>query len=725
MVMDVSQRAVKTASPFHLGEQHIHEKLGVKDRMEAFGRQVVRDHMPEQHRQFYQQLPFVFLGYQDPKGQVWASILHGEPGFMHSPNPEQLIINAQPVKGDPLNEALVDGMHLGMLGIELPTRRRNRLSARLLKREDEKENIKGSVKGNKEALQLNIVQSFGNCPQYIQTREIVPFDDSSRPDTPEVESLTALDFQTRQLIENADTFFVASHTFLKNDLASSGADVSHRGGKPGFIRVDDNSTLTIPDYLGNFHFNTFGNFEVNPAAGLLFFDFEHGHILSLTGTAEVLWDDPDTQYFEGAERLWRFKITEGRWIKHGLPFKWQFGDYANTTKITGTWETLNQAKSVNALSNQWQKLEVTDVVKESDLVKSFSFKSHSLHKPQSSQTSLNALPLPKSKAGQHITVRASINGKEEVRSYTLSSAPEDEAYRISVKREDNGLFSNYLHANIQVGDSLHYLAPSGDFFIHAQEERPAVLLAAGIGITPMIAMVKHALNDVLRTRHLRPITLICAAKNSSEQCFVKELDELVKVSSGLIRVFWAFSEPLDTALKADQPGKDFHCKGRISTTFLQAVLPLANYDFYLCGPNQFMQDMYRICIDLGVRDEHIFAESFGESTLIRNSSSLQESKPKGERAESAIVSFNQSQFEQAWVEQDGTLLEFAEAHGLTPDYGCRGGRCGSCVVKKIAGEVFYKHKPLCDVGNDEVVLCCAFPAKGQNAEDTVKIEINV
>lgn len=316
------------SSAFHSGEQSLHEKLGIRDKMERFGSRVIRDHLPEQHQEFYHQLPFLFLGYQDQRGRVWASILYGDSGFVQSKDPKQLIINAKPIEGDPLNGALTHDMHLGLLGIELPTRRRNRLTARL--------------KGQNEALHLNIVQTFGNCPQYIQTREIVPFD-HVKPIS--IEDIERLDNASVELIQNADTFFVASHSSTKDEAASTGADVSHRGGKPGFIRVNDLSTITIPDYRGNFHFNTFGNFEVNPAAGLLFLDFNQGHILTLTGEAEVLWDDPDTQYFVGAERLWRFKVTAGRWLRNALPFRWEFGDYAREMVRTGSWDEVEKHRN--------------------------------------------------------------------------------------------------------------------------------------------------------------------------------------------------------------------------------------------------------------------------------------------------------------------------------------------------------------------------------------------
>ncbi|NOX42903.1 MAG: hypothetical protein GXP19_04100, partial [Gammaproteobacteria bacterium] len=116
-------------------------------------------------------------------------------------------------------------------------------------------------------IELYVNQAFGNCPQYIQTREL-EYVDLAVQSAACIKELTQFDSQAISLIRNSDTFFVASYVANGSGEASEGVDVSHRGGRPGFIRVEDEHTLTIPDYLGNFHFNTLGNFLVNPKAGL-------------------------------------------------------------------------------------------------------------------------------------------------------------------------------------------------------------------------------------------------------------------------------------------------------------------------------------------------------------------------------------------------------------------------------------------------------------------------
>jgi predicted pyridoxine 5'-phosphate oxidase superfamily flavin-nucleotide-binding protein len=295
-------------SPFHRGEQILQARAGVRERMERFGRQVIHDHLPEQHRAFYRQLPFVLVGHADKEGWPWASILFNQPGFISTGDARKMQISASPVAGDPLENALHKGTHLGLLGIELSTRRRNRVAAQI-------------TGVSNDDIELQVDQAFGNCPQYIQGRELLTVDPQAMP-APVVEPISDLSDETRRLIENSDTFFVASYKHNDSGQSSDGADVSHRGGKPGFIRIDGN-TLIIPDYRGNNHFNTLGNFHETPKAGLLFVDFEHGHLLTLTGRVEVLWDATETKDFAGAERLWKLHLDHGFYQKNVLPLRWR------------------------------------------------------------------------------------------------------------------------------------------------------------------------------------------------------------------------------------------------------------------------------------------------------------------------------------------------------------------------------------------------------------------
>ncbi|MEM7653293.1 MAG: pyridoxamine 5'-phosphate oxidase family protein, partial [Pseudomonadota bacterium] len=149
----------KDPSPFHAGEQEIQSRTGKREAMEEFGRKIIRSFMPDEHRAFFNQLPYIVVGSVDRDGWPWASIISGSPGFIESPDRKRLDINATPLPGDPLHQAWTKDAPIGLLGIELATRRRNRLNA--------------SVRAaDSDGLSLTVDQSFGNCPQYIQTRPL-------------------------------------------------------------------------------------------------------------------------------------------------------------------------------------------------------------------------------------------------------------------------------------------------------------------------------------------------------------------------------------------------------------------------------------------------------------------------------------------------------------------------------------------------------------------------
>lgn len=312
-------------SPFHPGEQELQRRTGRRDAMEKFGQRMIRPEMPDQHREFYAQLPFLAVGAVDDQGWPWASLLAGEPGFAHSPDPARLNVALHSAPDDPVQSALHTDAPLGLLGIELHTRRRNRVNGRIASLADG-----GFV--------LNVDQSFGNCPQYIHDREVRFV---RRPGTPgtggPATSFTRLDGPATAMIRQADTFFVASFAPDQGDPVTQGVDVSHRGGKPGFVRVQAD-TLTIPDFRGNFHFNTLGNFLINPRAGLVFADFDTGDLLHLTGTVELLeGDHPDIAGFERAERGWRFTLDHGVRVPDALPFRGIGGEPSRNSLATGEW----------------------------------------------------------------------------------------------------------------------------------------------------------------------------------------------------------------------------------------------------------------------------------------------------------------------------------------------------------------------------------------------------
>lgn len=297
------------ASPFHAGEQAVQQRAGVRDAAESMGRRGIRRFMPEQHREFFSAQPFVVIGGVDASGQPWATLRAGAPGFVSSPDVRSLRIEGGALPGDPLAATWREGALLGGLGIEPRTRRRNRVNG-----------VVRAVEG--ETLQVEVMQSFGNCPKYIQSRTPVFIDRDAAAARAQPEIATQLSSADRELLARADTFFIASANLSEEAGLGKGVDVSHRGGAPGFVRVDDANTLTTPDYSGNRFFNTIGNLTHDPRAGLLFIDFASGDLLYLAVQAEIIWDGDELASFAGAQRLVRFHVNEVRRSRGALPFRW-------------------------------------------------------------------------------------------------------------------------------------------------------------------------------------------------------------------------------------------------------------------------------------------------------------------------------------------------------------------------------------------------------------------
>lgn len=681
----------RDTSPFHLGEQELQKRLGVNEQMERLAKHMMRPYMPEQHSTFFSQLPFMIAGSVDEDGWPWASMLIGKPGFVKIPDSKKLVFKGGRITADPFWENAKTNTPVGLLGIELPTRRRNR--------------VNGVVSTSGKNISIDVIQSFGNCPQYIHTRALKQVRDPQKTFKGKAEPFTALDPTLTNLIQTSTTFFVASHNNQDDIRDTGGIDVSHRGGKAGFIKVEGNM-LTIPDYIGNFLYNTFGNFLINPKAGLLFMDFATGDIVQLTGTVDLIWDPTEEiKAFKGAERAWKFHLDHGHIIKAASPYRWDLMQMSPNSPMTGDWAETEQILTAKAARKSWQPMRVSKIVEESSVIRSIYM-----------EPEKNA-PIMPFEPGQFLTLKTTPKGAQKslTRSYTVSSAPSDPHYRISVKRE--GRVSSFLHDDMTIGSTIEIKAPKGAFTMDMDERRPAVLLAGGVGITPMVSMVRQAAIDGFARRYHRPITLIHAAQTTQQRAFLKELNQLQEQSGGALTYLSVISSPAEN----ETAGVHYHAKGRVTANLLQKLLPIDDYDFYLCGPPAFMQAMYDIVIKLGVNNRRIFAEAFGPASLKRIEPPIQKEPAESfDIPSEALVNFSKSQVEQGWTPEQGSLLEFAEAHGLTPEYGCRTGNCGSCATKLLKGAVNYTTKPSIEPDDGQVLICCAIPAK---SDDALKLDI--
>lgn len=547
---------MSSSSPFHDGESTVQERLGVREQIEPWAKRVIRPFLPDEHREFYQQLPFLVVAARDRQDRSWATLLSGQPGFAHAPSAKRLAIESSPLPGDALEDAFQDGADIGILGIELSSRRRNRVNGRLV----------GNDKGR---LQLEVVQSFGNCPQHIRPREVVA--DAALSSQVPAQTMRELSTAAEAIIRQADTLFLASGHRGDGDSAAFGMDASHRGGSPGFVSVESRNHLRIPDFSGNNHFNTLGNLLVNPSIGLLFIDFASGALLQISGTATIDWTPQTNNHDAGAPVQRYIDVAVDAVVLHGAAGVRWAEDATNTLDLT-----------------------IAAREHESEDVCSFIL------------TPTHGESLPPFRAGQHLPVIVPSRAHQTplMRTYSLSASPAENHYRISVKRVVNGEVSNQLHDHYHEGDVLKALAPAGDFVL-ADSARPIVLIAAGVGATPLLSMA----HESTQLQPHRETHFFIVARNDAHFSFTDELSAWATSASSNHLHVW-LTQP-ESRVLSERVG-DLR-QGRIDSSAIAEILTSLDNDYYLCGPAPFMAELQGGLEDLGVPAEQIYSESFGGS----------------------------------------------------------------------------------------------------------------
>ena len=299
---------------FHEGELAVQERAGSRGMAAKVGHGI-RTAVPPVVADFLLTQRIAFVGTLDAGGRPWASVLTGPAGFASAPDEHTLRIVAAPSPGDPLAENLAAGSHqasdeargspVGVLVVDFTTRRRLRVNGRGVLRAGRAD----------DEIRVDVEQVYSNCHKYIQTRAIAGETPRQVEDV-SIQRGRGLSDAQRDWIRRADTFAIASAH------RTAGVDCSHRGGTPGFVRVDGDR-LVWPDYAGNGLFNTLGNIIAYPRAGLLFVDFDTGATLQLTGSAVVDWDPEHAVAVPGAQRLVTFEVDEAIETRSALPFRLQ------------------------------------------------------------------------------------------------------------------------------------------------------------------------------------------------------------------------------------------------------------------------------------------------------------------------------------------------------------------------------------------------------------------
>lgn len=320
-------------------------------------------------------------------------------------------------------------------------------------------------------------------------------------------------------------------------------------------------------------------------------------------------------------------------------------------------------------------------------------------------------PLPSFKPGQFLTFRLEVpkadgNGKEQItRCYSLSDAPQSGHYRVSIKRipprsnHPPGRSSNFFHDRMQVGTTLQVRPPSGHFHLEPGSN-PIVLIAGGIGITPMLSM----LNWCQLHQPEREVWFFYGVRNSKEAAFSSHLSAIAAAKPN-VHLRLCFSDPLPE----DQLGKDFHHHGRVDVHLFRMELPLKPYHYFICGPTPMMETLVAALEDWGVPDSHVHFEAFGPASIKRRKAAATAADGAAAPVGDIMVTFAKSGKQAHWSPQSGSLLEFAESQGIAIDSGCRAGGCGTCQTTIRSGEVSYRQSPDHDPEPGTCLMCVCTP----------------
>ncbi|MGH1482661.1 MAG: 2Fe-2S iron-sulfur cluster-binding protein [Geminicoccales bacterium] len=350
-----------------------------------------------------------------------------------------------------------------------------------------------------------------------------------------------------------------------------------------------------------------------------------------------------------------------------------------------------QRERIDSAWHGWRKFRVLSIADETDAVKSFYLVPH------------DKKPLPPFLPGQYLTlqVRPPDQMKPLIRCYSLSCSPSQDFYRISVKQEGAGpgaperppgLVSTFLHEKVNEGDFIDVKSPGGAFYLDLSRHTPVVLIAGGIGITPIFSM----LDSIVAQGSKREVWFFLGVRSRGDHPMYGPLIDYAKRVENL-RLVVCYSDPSPSC----RQGIDYHHHGVVSVSLMRDMLNANNYDFYFCGPPGMMEALHSGLRDWGVPNDRLHYEAFGPATV---NSLVKNDDPKDFK-----ISFIRSKKDISWSNNSGSILDVAEANGIRVDSGCRSGNCGACAIAIKSGAIDYLNVPGQPPEEGTCLICSAVP----------------
>jgi ferredoxin-NADP reductase/predicted pyridoxine 5'-phosphate oxidase superfamily flavin-nucleotide-binding protein len=625
-------------SLFHPGELTVQALANEADIAQR-NSTVVSKHIIKGALSFIGQQSMTVVSSTDENNQIWTSVLFGEPGFITAQDDQHILIDSKKIiqqPNDPLWKNIENNSQVGLVIIELSTRRRLRVNG----------NICLLSNGQYE---VTVAQTYPNCPKYIQRRQPNLSTGVLTYNAPTPKFGSELTLEQLTLITGSDSFFVGS------GVTDHHNDASYRGGDPGFVSIVNNRQLLIPDYKGNSMFNTLGNFESNEHAGLVFIDFESNKLLQLTGTAKVLWDQVDeSNATGGTKRYWHFNVTS--WQETALPpaLNWTFFEYS--------------PHNPKPLVSEELSLVVSDITNKSDRIKSFKL------------TAKDGGILPAFEPGSHLPIEIELSTKNTVlRHYSITSSSHDNRfYEIAVQQEKRGGGgSNYMHEQLRLGQTIKGKSPVNAFSLSSPGKHH-ILIAGGIGITPILSMLRHL------SQKNESYELHYSVKTDNDLAFKAEIVEL---AGNQVHFYYTKGNSVEGTLPTRL---DIH-------SLIQESNKASHV--YICGPIKMIETVKEAADEKNWQPSHVHYESFGSSP---------------QETDSAVEVKLQKSGKVIVIDPEQTLLDGLLAANIKVPFECKRGECGMCVTEYVEGTPEHRDVYLSKDEKSHSLCLCVSRAKSES-----------